>query len=363
VLQARAGGAPGQRTTAVEQAGGGDTPFCETQEEQQGNNEGTGGVALLAPRNSNVGRPGEGSGDGLSDKQRAARERKEEQKIKRDEEQARIHHNSKTESNDKASTAQKKTRDNSDKAVIANLKKSQGGTSTSKTAKKRKDPPNKGGGRGKGVKNKKAKKGDSLKKASKVKAGATGVSATVGQDGTEEDDEVWDSTSSVGSGVGRSITDDGSVIVGDEDHEEAQPVVPEQAKNSSKARTKRPTSMSKMARRAHLKAGIQEPSDDRGCEHRGIEDMFMECQIEPKDLRYFLEPNRLLHGNLCRGCKKPANIIDRTNCNITDKVWLYACRECGFFKCFGCLMETLEDLAKEKEASGGRRVSRRNAAK
>jgi hypothetical protein len=149
VLQPRTGGTPGQLTTAVEQAGGGDTPFCETQEEQQGNNEGTGGVALLAPGNFTVGRPGEGSGDGLSDKQRAARERKEEQKRKRDEEQARIHHNSKTESNDKASTAQKKTRDNSDKAVIANLKKSQGGTSTSKTAKKRKDPPNKGGGEGK----------------------------------------------------------------------------------------------------------------------------------------------------------------------------------------------------------------------
>jgi len=118
--------------------------------------------------------------------------------------------------------------------------------------------------------------------------------------------------------------DNGSIIVADEGHEkekeETQPVVPEQAANSRKT-MKPPPSMLKMARRAHLKAGIQEPSDDRGCEHRGIEDMFMECQIEPKDLRFFLEPNRLLHGNLCRRCKKPANKIGRTNCNITDKIW------------------------------------------
>jgi hypothetical protein len=60
-------------------------------------------------------------------------------------------------------------------------------------------------------------------------------------------------------------------------------------------------------------AGIQERSDDKGCVHRGIEDLFQVGGIWPSVMGYYSEPGKILFENYCRGeFQKPVAKLDKT---------------------------------------------------
>ena len=121
------------------------------------------------------------------------------------------------------------------------------------------------------------------------------------------------------------------------------------------------------------RAGVVLKSDDMGCDHFGVDDMFMHGKVEPGQMNYYLSEGRFLFNNACDECGTLAKDLNKKKCNSVDQVYVYVCDEgckgrviCDKFLCFTCVMkrkgileERKEEERKKKEEEGGQVVSKR----
>jgi hypothetical protein len=75
----------------------------------------------------------------------------------------------------------------------------------------------------------------------------------------------------------------------------------------------------KRAKPGH-RAGIQQRSDKFACAHWGIQDMYNNGGVAPAYMNYHLKEQGFLYRNKCKGCAIPAESLDKSKCNIIDKV-------------------------------------------
>ena len=121
-------------------------------------------------------------------------------------------------------------------------------------------------------------------------------------------------------------------------------------------------SISDMAKRAAKgdRAGIITKSDDQGCEHWGIQNMFNSGHIMAKNVQAYLQPGQFLYQNYWRGCNTPAAQVKKTKCNPIDNTYIYVCDngikgevDCNCFFCHPCLMERKNKLEENNTRSRG----------
>ena len=81
------------------------------------------------------------------------------------------------------------------------------------------------------------------------------------------------------------------------------------------AKKKTPQAPSEMALKAAKgnRAGIKQRSDNLGCEHWGVMDLFSAGKVMPNYMGHYLAKGQLLYENTCKGCNIPASQLDKKN--------------------------------------------------
>ena len=226
-------------------------------------------------------------------------------------------------------------------AVAARAKKNQNNLAATGNKKR---PPGKGGGRGP-AKKKPANGRRSNKKKSKAVA-------TEDDGGDEETDD--DAAVQVDHQDSESVQ---LTVVSEEEEENHIPKV-----GARKKQQQQPSVLSKDAMKAAKgnRAGVQGRTDEFGCDHWGIEDIYHSGGLDHGWVKRYLEEGEFLHGNKCRGCGKPAEKLDKTQCEVGTKKYCFICEpgqkqyeECDCFFCYPCLKVQRAKLVQKRLEEGG----------
>lgn len=211
-------------------------------------------------------------------------------------------------------------------------------------------------------------KGKSSRKRKGAKKGNKG-----NEDSEEEDDEI---------GLESRVREGGSiveaVVVGDNESIATVVIDPDQYTEEEESEEEKRTETAKrrkvvkdkpseMALKAAKgnRAGIQMRSDDLGCDHWGIMDMFNSGKILPRYMEHYVSEGEFLHGKSCKDCNTPASELDKTKCDPVERVYCYVCDmglrgevECDTFYCYPCMYKRKEKMEEGNNRRG--RNSRRS---
>ena len=170
----------------------------------------------------------------------------------------------------------------------------------------------------------------------------------------EEEDEIGNGTQIKTTGNTNKGMEMGEEEVGggEQVHDSVSRIGVKVKGSIKRTKAKGPAPISEMALKAAKgnKAGIKERTDEFGCEHLGIMDMFLVGKIIPKNMNHYLEEGKFLHNNLCKGCKTAAESLDKKQRDAVDGVYCYVCDkglkgevECSVFFCYKCTMARVEE--------------------